>query len=171
MAVLRHLEVRTYGPRYGGIFFAADEFSYLRRTGLVGYECPRFMAWFGNMIEPPDRKTTSAHVYAFEGRSNMSSVASSTQIIEAFGGPDVVSTSLQEFWSDCGLSTKCTIGQSGTGAANVRFIHDTAGVLRAVHTSRHYNNTWGLHALPLDDPRGWHAGVLFTTGMPRSCGI
>lgn len=117
----------------------------------ISYLGNRFKEWFLEKIEKPFGGSTLNY-----GELSRSSVDG--PIIAALGGEEKAETTLAELFSFMGARKK---GESGSlltsGYANIFYIKDVNGVLRAVYVLWD-GGGWGVDALPVSDPSAWYGG-------------
>lgn len=143
-------------PATTGRFVAAENF--VVDTGRkakvkISYLGDNFKEWFGDKVE--DQIAKQELRYAKLRKSSVDN-----PIIVELGGETKVETTLSEIYS---LMAKQRSGENGAllnnGWANIFYIKDHAGVLRAVYV-RWGGGGWRVYAGSVAYPREWSVGYL-----------
>ena len=117
----------------------------------ISHVWDNFQNWFLDKVEKPIAKQTLQY-----GKLRKSSV--DTPIIDELGGEAKAETTLTEMFS---LMKKQKNGETGAllinGCANIFYIKDRCGVLRAVRVPWG-DDGWNLSAIEVSNPNTWNAG-------------
>ncbi|MEK7586971.1 MAG: hypothetical protein AAB453_03840 [Patescibacteria group bacterium] len=135
-------------------FVASDNFKLKKDGGICSYLGDNFKAWFLN----GDSKTEDPIGEQTLRYAKLRNVSVDGPIITELGGEAKAETTLSEMFS---LMEKQKNGESGVllsnGYANIFYIRDIAGVLRAVGVSW-YDGGWHVHAYSVEYPYEWNGG-------------
>jgi hypothetical protein len=138
-------------------FIARDRFVINTKSGApvrISYLGDNFKEWFLGKIEEPIGRSTLCTLHY----CNLLKASVDGPIIAKFGGKDKVAATLAEMLS---YMEKQGNGEEGllltNGYANIFYIRDIGGVLRAVHCYW-YDVGWHVHADSVEDPIEWRAG-------------
>lgn len=135
-------------------FFAKEKFVVNAKPTApvkIGFISDTFTQWFGGKIEDP--MTQQALRCAKLRKSSVD-----RPIIEELGGEKKAETTLAEVYA---LTEQQPNGEDGilltNGYANIFYVRDVSGVLRAVRV--HWRGDgWYVHANLVDDLSEWHGG-------------
>ena len=117
----------------------------------ISYVGSNFQTWFYGKTEEPKLNTTLSR-YKFLKDSV------DGPVIAELGGETVVETTLQDAWTKMVAQANGETGELLTnGYANIFYVRDTTGTLRAVHVLW-YGDGWLVGAGSLENPDAWHAG-------------
>ncbi|MFA6416500.1 MAG: hypothetical protein WCW56_03395 [Candidatus Paceibacterota bacterium] len=133
-------------------FVAKKNFELKKDGGICSYLGNNFTAWFGDKVEDPIGEQTLR--YAKLRKSSVDA-----PIIAELGGEAKAETTLSEVHD---LMAKQAKGEKGTllnnGDANIFYVRDKNGVLRAVGVSWSVDGCF-VYAYSVEHPHAWHAGL------------
>ena len=140
-------------------FVAKENFKLKKDGGICSYLGSNFTAWFMGKVE--DDVAPSTLTYA-----KLTKNSKDDAIVASLGGEDKAKTSLVEIFHRISLQPNGETGSLLTsGWANIFYVEDVNGVLRAVDVYWR-DDGWRVVANPVDGPDGWGADRLVFSRNP-----